>query len=216
MGTVGRYFRIVGMGFSGVFANPVRALLTMLGIIIGVGAVIMLTSLGNGIQESITGEIEGLGTNLIQVSPGSEAAGGDPFGAAPASTLTLQDAENIGELDSVNQASATATAVTQLQTGESANESSGNPASDVQQDQPAGIPRSPGQAYTGVNPSYDEIVPVDLAAGRFIQSGGEAVLGESLVEDELDAGPEEALGRTVEIGGRSLEVVGGLGRAGGR
>ena len=103
------------MGFSGVFANPVRALLTMLGIIIGVGAVIMLTSLGNGIQQSITGEIEGLGTNLIQVSPGSEAAGGDPFGAAPASTLTLQDAENIAELDSVERASATATAIAQVQ-----------------------------------------------------------------------------------------------------
>ncbi len=200
------------MGFSGVLANPVRALLTMLGIIIGVGAVIMLTSLGNGIQESITGEIEGLGTNLIQVSPGSEAAGGDPFGAAPASTLTIQDAESIADLDSVEQASATATAVTQLQTGEPANESPGNGPADGQPQggpgEAGGIPGSPGQAYTGVSPSYDEIVPVDLAAGRFIENGNEAVLGESLVEESLDAGPEKALGQTVEVGGQSLEVVG--------
>ena len=197
------------MGFSGVTTNPVRALLTMLGIIIGVGAVIMLTSLGNGIQKSISGEIEGLGTNLVQISPGSESGGeGGPFGAAPASTLTLQDAENISELDSVARASATATAVARLRTGEAANESPGNSPSGVQQGQAGSIPGSSGQAYTGISPSYDEIVPVDLATGRFIENGNEAVLGESLVEESLDASPKEALGRTVEIGGQSLEVVG--------
>ena len=200
------------MGFSGVATNPGRAILTMLGIIIGVGAVILLTSLGNGIQRSISGEIEGLGTNLIQVSPGSESGGeGGPFGAAPASTLTLQDAENIEKLNSVEWASATASVVAQVQTGEVANESSGNPPSGAQQSQASeasGIPGNPGQAYTGVSPSYDEIVPVDLAVGRFIENENEVVLGESVVEESLDVTPEEALGRTVKIGGQSLEVAG--------
>lgn len=197
------------MGFSGVTTNPARAMLTMLGIIIGVGAVIMLTSLGNGIQKSISGEIEGLGTNLIQVSPGSKSeGGGGPFGAAPASTLTLQDAENIGELDSVNQVSATASVVAQVRTEKEASESSGNPSPGDQQGQVGGIPGNPGQAYTGVSPSYDEIVPVELAAGRFIENGDEVVLGESVVEESLDATPEEAIGQEVDIGGQSLEVVG--------
>lgn len=200
------------MGFSGVTTNPARAMLTMLGIIIGVGAVIMLTSLGNGIQKSISGEIEGLGTNLIQVSPGSESeGGGGPFGAAPASTLTLQDAENIGELDSVNQVSATASVVAQVRTEKEASESSANPSPGEQAGQAGGIPGSPGspgQAYTGVSPSYDEIVPVEIAAGRFIENGDEVVLGESVVEESLDATPEEAIGQEVDIGGQSLEVVG--------
>ncbi len=199
------------MGFSGVATNPGRAILTMLGIIIGVGAVIMLTSLGNGIQKSISGEIEGLGTNLIQVSPGSESGGeGGPFGAAPASTLTLQDAENIGKLDSVERASATATAIAQVQTGGETNQRSGAPSPGGQgSGSPAGgMPGNPGQAYTGVSPAYDEIVPVDLAAGRFIENKNEAVLGESVVKESLNAAPEEVIGRTVEIGGQSLEVVG--------
>ena len=72
---MGHYLRIVGVGFSGAASNPVRAALTMLGIIIGMGALIVLTSLGNGVQKNISGEIEGLGTNLIQVSSGSESEG---------------------------------------------------------------------------------------------------------------------------------------------
>ena len=57
---------------------------------------------------------------------------------------------------------------------------------------------------------------MELAAGRFIENGNETVLGESVVKESLDATPKEAIGRMVEIGDQSLEVVGGLGRAGGR
>ena len=49
---------------------------------------------------------------------------------------------------------------------------------------------------------------MDLAAGRFIENGDEVVLGESLVEESLDASPKEATGRMVDVGGQSLEVVG--------
>jgi putative ABC transport system permease protein len=162
------------------------------------------------VQKSISGEIEGLGTNLVQVSPGSESGGGAPFGAAPASTLTLEDAEKVGELGPVKRASATAGAVARIQDagrdgagGSESPESGGG-------EMPAGSanPGDPGQAFTGVSPSYEEITPVDLAAGRFIEGEGEAVLGESAAEDSLGASPEEALGKTVTIGGQELEVVG--------
>lgn len=217
-----RYLRIVGVGFSGAASNPVRAALTMLGIIIGVGAVIVLTSLGNGVQRSVTGEIEGLGTNLVQVSPGSESGGGSPFGAAPASTLTLEDAERVGELSSVERASATAGAVARIQdasqdTSQGADDGSGGESAgggEAPEGQSGAIPggsgasAGTGQAFTGVSPAYDEITPVDLAAGRFIEGDGEAVLAESTAEDSLGAVPEEALGKTVTVGGRDLEVVG--------
>jgi len=220
-----RYLRIVGVGFSGAASNPVRAALTMLGIIIGVGAVIVLTSLGNGVQRSVSGEIEGLGTNLVQVSPGSEG-GGSPFGAAPASTLTLEDAERVGELGPVERASATAGAVARIQdasqdtsqgASQSADDGSGGESAgggEAPEGQSGAIPggsgasAGSGQAFTGVSPAYDEITPVDLAAGRFIEGDGEAVLAESTAEDSLGAVPEEALGKTVTVGGRDLEVVG--------
>ncbi|MCY4654985.1 MAG: ABC transporter permease, partial [Dehalococcoidia bacterium] len=76
-------------------ANKMRASLTLLGIVIGVTAVIVLVSLGRGVQASITSEFEGLGANLITVTPGSEEGGG--FGAffgegGDETTLTLDDA----------------------------------------------------------------------------------------------------------------------------
>lgn len=194
------------MGFYGAVSNPVRAALTMLGIIIGVAAVIVLTSLGNGVQESVSSEIEGLGTNLIQVSPGSGAeGGGSPFGAAPASTLTLEDAEKVGELDSVERVSSTAGAVARIQ---DANTSSGSQPSGEREGQGGGRLGGSGQAFTGVSPTYDEITPVELSAGRFIEGEKEAVIGESVAEDSLGAAPEEAVGQTVNIGGQELEVVG--------
>ena len=203
---MGRYLRLVGMGFSGAAANPVRALLTMLGIIIGVGAVILLTSLGNGIQESVSGEIEGLGTNLIQVSPGA-GDGGAPFGSAPASTLTLEDAEKVRELGSVERVSASAGAVARVQAAGEGQSSGtgGQPAGGASE---GGIPENLGESFTGVGPSYDEITPVDLSAGRFIEGEGEVVLGDPVVEDKLGVAPEKAVGRTVNVGGRELEVVG--------
>lgn len=197
-----RYLRVVGIGFLGAASNPVRAALTMLGIIIGVGAVIVLTSLGNGVQKSISGEIEGLGTNLIQVSPGAGSEnGGSPFGTETASTLTLEDAEKVGGLGSVERVSATTGAVARVQTAQKPNE-------EAEEAGGGGLPGDLGQAFTGVYPTYDEITPVDLSAGRFIESKGEAVLSESVVEDSLGVTPEEAVGRTVSLGDRELEVVG--------
>ena len=70
------------------------------------------------------------------------------------------------------------------------------------------MPGDSGRAFTDVSPTYDELTPVDLASGRFIDGEGEMVLGESAAEKALGASPEEALGREVEIGGQRLRVVG--------
>ncbi|HUW11394.1 MAG TPA: ABC transporter permease, partial [Anaerolineae bacterium] len=67
-------------------ANKLRAALTMLGVIIGVGAVIALMALGNGVTESVTGEISSLGSNLISISTDRETSGGY-------AVLTLSDVE---------------------------------------------------------------------------------------------------------------------------
>ena len=77
-------------------ANKLRGLLTMLGVIIGVAAVIALMSLGKGAQAQITEQVQALGSNLLFVSPGQgRQTSNVRGGAGNAQTLTLQDAEAI-------------------------------------------------------------------------------------------------------------------------
>ena len=173
-----RAFRIAGMGLSGLFVNWGRTLLTMLGIVIGVAAVVLLASLGNGIQKSISGQISDLGPNLITVSPGTsgEQDGGDngPFGAAAASTLKPEDTRLVEDLPGVAAASSNVSTV-------------------------APVGRE-SVSFSGVDPSYDEIRAVGLAAGRFVEGRGEVVLSQADARRLLDSGPDEAVGKTLSVG----------------
>ncbi len=82
-------------------ANKLRTTLTMLGIIIGVAAVIALMSIGRGAQAQVTSQIQGLGTNLLFVRPGSTEQSGVRSAAGNAATLTLEDADAIASLPNV-------------------------------------------------------------------------------------------------------------------
>ena len=75
-------------------ANKARSLLTMLGVIIGVAAVILLVAIGTGVQDEITGQIEGLGSNLLFIVPG-QYGGGMGDAGPPSRNFTLEDAELI-------------------------------------------------------------------------------------------------------------------------
>jgi len=75
--------------------NPLRAGLTMLGIIIGIGAVIAMVSLGQGASASVQSEISSLGTNVVIIVPGATTVGGVRGGLGTVSTLTVDDAEAI-------------------------------------------------------------------------------------------------------------------------
>ena len=70
-----------------------RTLLTMLGIIIGVGAVIVMVAIGEGAQSQIRAQIDNLGTNMIVITPGSSSQGGVSQGAGSFNRLTMDDAE---------------------------------------------------------------------------------------------------------------------------
>jgi len=78
-----------------IMKNKMRTLLTMLGIVIGVGAVIVMVAVGNGAQTMIQNQIQGLGTNLLIVMPGSGTPGGVNQGAGSFNRLTVEDAEKI-------------------------------------------------------------------------------------------------------------------------
>ena len=82
----------LGIAVVSLGANKLRSGLTLLGIVIGVSAVISLMAIGQGVQQAITSNIESLGTNLLFVQPGDSFQGGVGGGAGSAGTLTLEDA----------------------------------------------------------------------------------------------------------------------------
>jgi putative ABC transport system permease protein len=89
--------RLIGMALGSIRKNTMRTLLTMLGIIIGVGAVLVMVAIGQGAKTHIRDQIDNLGTNLIVVTPGSTTQGGVSMGAGSSSRLTVEDAETLKE-----------------------------------------------------------------------------------------------------------------------
>jgi putative ABC transport system permease protein len=87
---------IIATALEAIKANKMRSLLTMLGIIIGVGAVIIMVSLGNGASANVAQRLQGLGTNLLTITPGSQRGPGFvAAGAGSNRTLTSADATAI-------------------------------------------------------------------------------------------------------------------------
>ncbi|WP_074573641.1 ABC transporter permease [Selenomonas ruminantium] len=85
------------MALMSLYANKMRSLLTMLGIIIGVGAVIALVSVGMGVRSNVTSSIASLGSNMLIISPGSSNRGGVRGAAGSMQTLKYDDAKAIKE-----------------------------------------------------------------------------------------------------------------------
>ena len=86
---------LVRVAVQSIRKNKMRTLLTMLGIVIGVGAVIVMVAVGNGAQSRIQEQIQNLGTNMIIVTPGSSAQGGVSQGAGTFNRLSVDDAEKL-------------------------------------------------------------------------------------------------------------------------
>jgi len=92
-----RFFEIFRIAIDSLLRHKTRALLTMLGIIIGVGAVIAMVAVGQGAQSAVEAQIASLGTNVLMVFPGATVHGGVSSGAGAAQTLTEADIEAIRE-----------------------------------------------------------------------------------------------------------------------
>src|SRR5437660_10271166 len=90
-----RIFQTIPSAFAALRANKGRSVLTTLGIIIGVAAVIAIVALGEGASASVSSQLAGLGTNLLTIMPGSTSAGGARTGAGSATSLKAADADAI-------------------------------------------------------------------------------------------------------------------------
>jgi putative ABC transport system permease protein len=111
---------VIRVAFRALLRNKMRAALTMLGIIIGVSAVIAMVSIGQGAQASIQAQIESIGTNLLFVSAGAQNVGGVRTGAGDTgtNTLTVEDLEAIKrEVPSVSMVTPAINARSQLVSG---------------------------------------------------------------------------------------------------
>ncbi len=177
---------------SALRSNILRTLLTMLGIIIGIAAVILIISLGQGATKAITDQISSFGTNLVIIFPGSLSQG--PSGTAGVKTLTVADAEAI------------------LNT---------NPSLNIQSVSPV-VTRSfliiaNGQhvnaSVQGVGEPYGHMQSLTVTQGTFITDdyvsglSRVAVLGPQVALD-LFGEDAEVVGQIVKIDNRSFRVVG--------
>lgn len=100
-----RLIEAIRSAFSAITANALRSLLTMLGIVIGVAAVIAMVAIGSGARNLVDRQIRSLGANLAIVTPGNVTQGGARLGAGAASSLTDEDAQAIkNEIDGVTAA----------------------------------------------------------------------------------------------------------------
>ena len=181
-------------------SNKLRSALTMLGIIIGVAAVIGLMSIGRGVETSITSTLEGLGTNAIYVIPSTPGATG--FGGLTGSTPTLSvdDAEALADPSRVRSVAAVA------------------PVGSSYADVVAGN-ESVTTTITGSTPAYMGASGYSLASGQFISDRNVShrdsvvVLGDKTATDLF--GEDDPVGQRVKIKGRRFTVIGVLEAKGG-
>ncbi|MDQ7800644.1 MAG: ABC transporter permease [Armatimonadota bacterium] len=173
-------------------ANPLRSVLTTLGVVIGVAAVITLVSVGQAARSRVVGEFASLGPDLLWVLPG-KAEEGQQFATQEGRfTLTFSDAQAIQR-----EARAVAAVAPWLQTSIEV----------------TGGGRREVTTVIGTTPSYLQVRALRLQLGRFLSEADEerrkrvVVLGPTLAR-RLFRAPELAVGRRVVINGRAFEVVG--------
>lgn len=193
-------FMSIRIAWRGLQANRLRAFLTMLGVIIGVAAVVALLSIGRGAQAAITAQIESLGTNLLFVQPGSTSEGGVRSAAGEAATLTLDDAMALA--DPVNAPSVALVAPEVTNFGQISAQG-----------------RNTNARVTGVTEEYQWVRNAPVQAGEFIAArqvqaqAAVAVLGSQLSADLF--GGLDPVGQTVYVNGVLLRVIGVLAPKGG-
>jgi putative ABC transport system permease protein len=193
-----KLYRLLIEALESLNANKLRSMLTVLGIVIGVAAVIAMLSIGRGASASITSQIESMGTNLIYVSPGSTSQGGVQSAAGSAGTLTLDDADSLANLANVEAVSSQTSSMVQV----------------VYQGQ-----NTRTQVY-GVTPGYETVSSLTLEDGEFISEADQnarslvVVLGSSVAED-LFGGTGGVVGQKVRLNGQPYKVIGVLESKGG-
>lgn len=183
---------ILGEALRALRMNRLRTGLTMLGMVIGVAAVVLMLSIGQGAQTKINQSIETMGSNLFIVLPGATSSGGLTFGSGSVRTLTINDSIAVAELPSVRATGPVISGTAQLNYGA----------------------RNWSTMITGTTPDYFMIGNWEMVEGTVFSESDVrsatrvAVLG--AVTAEKLFGTTNPVGKTVRITNRPFLVVGVL------
>ena len=172
--------------------NRLRTGLTMLGMIIGVAAVVLMLSIGQGARTKINETIAAMGSNLFIVVPGATSSGGFSFGSGSVRTLTINDAYAIAELASISATAPITSGTVQL------NYSAKNWSTII----------------TGTTPDYFAVGNWKMEAGAIftdsdLRSAARVVVLGSITAKNL-FGEEDPIGKTIRITNRPFLVIGVL------
>jgi putative ABC transport system permease protein len=190
---------IIKIAFRALIRNKMRAALTMLGIIIGVSAVIAMVSIGQGAQASVQAQISSIGTNLLFVSAGAQNVGGvrSGTGETGTNTLTVEDLEAISrEVPSVSMVTPAVNTRSQLIVGN----------------------QNWNTQIQGVNEQYPEIRKWNVQDGAFFTdaevrtSARVLVIGQTIA-DNLFPGTDP-IGQTLRVRDLPFRIVGVMARKG--
>lgn len=188
------YAEIIAESVGTLKLNKMRTGLAILGIIIGIGSVIALISLGQSSQKAVQNQIQSLGSNLLTISPSGQNVGGVRGAGGGATTLTLDDAKAIEtsfEITTIQRVSPEFTRRSQVIAGRN----------------------NTNTQIIGVHPQYADIRKITLSSGAFISQrdvdslAKVAVLGPQTASDLLGDGTP-VLGQAIRIGGQTLRIVG--------
>jgi putative ABC transport system permease protein len=188
---------LLRLALRALAANKLRSILTTLGIIIGVFSIILLVSLGSGLQSYITNQITTLGSNLVFVIPGSPT-GGRGAGGVVANKLLISDAADLqAKLRGIAEVSAL---IQHSTTTKFENKS------------------DKGVLIQGVSANYLQIINLTLATGAFFtpgqeRSGSQVVLIGQTVITKLFPN-ENPIGQSITIGNSRYKVIGTIGKRG--
>jgi len=192
-GTVwGFALMIMAAAMQAIWRNMMRSALTMLGVFIGVAALIAMVAVGQGANDAVRKQIERLGTNLVVVLPGARTSGGMRAGSGSASTLTTSDAQAIRrESTAVSEVSYLIRQNGQVQAGNQ------NWATNIQ----------------GISPNYPPMTNWRVEVGREISADDEisaalvVVIGQT-VSKQLFGEQQSPVGAFVQVKGVPLRVIG--------
>ncbi len=184
---------IIRVAFRALVRNKMRAALTMLGIIIGVSAVIAMVSIGQGAQASVQAQIESIGTNLLFVSAGAQNVGGVRSGTGDTgtNTLTVEDLDAIKrEVPSVSMVTPSINARSQLVSGNA----------------------NWNTSVTGVSEQYPDVRKWPIQSGDFftdadVRTAARVIVIGQTVADNLFPGTDP-VGETLRVMNLPFRVVG--------
>jgi len=189
-----KLIKLIKGGIKNLAINKMRTGLAILGIVIGIGSVIALISLGESSKSAVQSQIQSLGANLLTVSPSGQRSGTVRGAAGGGTTLTLEDAEAIESSTKIT----TIKTVSPSYTGRAQVTANRN---------------NTNTQVVGVELSYAEVRKITLTSGRFISDkdvssyAKVAVIGPTTAEDLFGEGVNP-LGQTIKVNSQTLTIIG--------